>query len=98
MLVLSDRVLWAAIEYEEQAVAGKATEQSPECKPTPRAPGVISNHELYAIDEVKRRMRWTDSALRSARTMGLRLLTCGKRKYVTGREIIRFLESLSKDS
>ncbi|HEV2972372.1 MAG TPA: hypothetical protein VGY55_20530 [Pirellulales bacterium] len=49
--------------------------------------------EVYTLEEAKRRMRWTDSALRAAKRRGLRLLGCGKRRYVTGREIIRFLLS-----
>ena len=56
------------------------------------APGVISVHELYTLDEAKRRLRWTVSSLRAARRKGLRLLTCGKRKYVSGEEIRRYLE------
>jgi hypothetical protein len=59
-------------------------------------PGVISVWELYTLDEAKRRLQWTDSSLRSARRQGLKLLGCGKRKYVTGREIRRFLQSLNQ--
>lgn len=58
-------------------------------------PGVVSVWELYTLDEIKKRLRWTDSSLRAARRSGLKLLVCGKRKYVSGREILRFLgESL----
>ncbi|REJ92495.1 MAG: hypothetical protein DWQ35_12080 [Planctomycetota bacterium] len=56
-------------------------------------PGVISILETYTLDEARRRLRWTESSMRSARRRGLRLLQCGKRKYVTGREIVRFLEN-----
>ena len=56
-------------------------------------PGVISIHEIYTLDEARRRLRWTDSSMRAARRRGLKLLTCGKRKYLTGQEIQRFLES-----
>lgn len=55
--------------------------------------GVISTLELYTIEEAKRRLRWTESAFRAAKTRGLTLLVCGKRRYVTGREILRFLEA-----
>jgi hypothetical protein len=48
--------------------------------------------ELYTIEEAKARLRWSDSALRAAKRRGLRLLVCGKRRYVTGREILRFLQ------
>ena len=57
------------------------------------APGVISVLETYTLDEARRRLRWTESSMRAARRRGLRLLQCGKRKYVTGREIVRFLQS-----
>lgn len=59
-------------------------------------PGVISVHELYTLEEARRRLRWTESAMRAARRRGLRLLSCGKRKYVSGREIVRFLEELQE--
>ena len=57
------------------------------------APGVISLLEIYTIEEAKARLGWTDSALRAAKRRGLRLLACGKRRYVTGREIFRFLQN-----
>jgi hypothetical protein len=57
-------------------------------------PGVVSLCELYTLEEAKQRLRWTDSSLRSARRNGLKLITCGRRKYVTGEEIFRFLQSL----
>lgn len=57
--------------------------------------GVVSVFEIYAIDEAKRRLGWSDSALRNAKRRGLQLLTSGKRRYVTGNEILRFLQSNS---
>lgn len=51
--------------------------------------------EIYSLDEAKRRLRWSESALRAARRRGLKLLACGKRRYVTGQEILRFLEQLN---
>lgn len=60
--------------------------------------GVISTHEAYTLDEAKRRLQWTDSAVRSAKSKGLRLIKCGKRKYVSGKELLRFLESLNSDN
>ncbi len=56
-------------------------------------PGVISVHELYTLEEARKRLQWSESALRAARRRGLQLLSSGKRKYVTGKEILRFLES-----
>ena len=58
-------------------------------------PGVIAADELYTLEEAKRRLRWTASALRSAKRRGLRVLVCGKRHYITGKELIRFLEAIN---
>ena len=58
-----------------------------------RSPGVISVHEVYRIEEAKARLGWSDSALRAAKRRGLKVMTCGKRRYVTGKEILRFLEN-----
>jgi hypothetical protein len=55
--------------------------------------GVISLTEIYTLDEARRRLCWTASSLRAARRRGLKLLDSGKRKYVTGTEILRFLEN-----
>jgi len=55
--------------------------------------GFISVFELYTLDELKMRMGWTTSSLRSARRNGLRLLGFGKRRYARGRDVIRFLET-----
>jgi hypothetical protein len=59
------------------------------------APGVISIHEIYTLTEARHRLRWTESSLRAARRRGLQLLCCGKRRYIAGREILRFLEAQS---
>ena len=55
--------------------------------------GPISISEIYRLEDAKRRLGWSDSALRAAKRRGLRLLACGKRRYVTGTEVLRFLES-----
>lgn len=59
-------------------------------QPSP-GPGVISLFEIYRIDEAQRRLGWSASALRSAKRRGLVVLKSGKRSYLTGREIFRFL-------
>jgi hypothetical protein len=59
----------------------------------PGYPAVISIFELYGIEEAKRRLGWTTAACRAAKRRGLRVLVCGKRRYVTGREIFRFLQA-----
>ena len=67
------------------------------CRATPAAnigrSDPISLLEVYRIDDAKRRLGWSDSALRAAKRRGLRLLASGKRRYVTGKEILRFLQS-----
>lgn len=67
---------------------------------TPEAsvPGVISTQEIYALEDAKRRLRWTDSAYRKARRRGLNVLTSGKRVYIDGTEIRRFLQAESAAS
>jgi hypothetical protein len=60
---------------------------------SPGYPAVISVLEVYGIEEAKRRLGWTTAAFRAAKRRGLHLLICGKRRYITGREIVRFLES-----
>ena len=60
------------------------------------SPGVIAVGELYRLDEARNRLGWSESALRAAKRRGLRLLVCGKRRYVTGDEILRFLESIQQ--
>ena len=55
--------------------------------------GVIGLTEIYTVEEAKRRLGWSDSALRAAKRRGLQLLRSGKRRYLTGREILRFLEA-----
>lgn len=61
---------------------------------TVATPGVISVHEIYTLDEARRRLRWTESSMRAARREGLRPFSCGKRKYLSGKELLRFFESL----
>jgi hypothetical protein len=55
------------------------------------AEGTISVTEVYTLKEVRRRLGWTDSSLRSAKRHGLQLLSCGKRKYVAGQDVLDFL-------
>jgi hypothetical protein len=57
------------------------------------ARGVLSLYEFYRLDEAKMRLGWTQAAYRAARRRGLRVLTSGKRTFLTGEEILRFLVS-----
>jgi hypothetical protein len=56
-------------------------------------PGVISVGDVYTLQEACARLGWSESALRSAKRRGLSPLSCGKRKYLSGQEIVRFLEA-----
>lgn len=55
-------------------------------------PGVLALDEFYTIKEAQSRLGWSDAALRAAKRRGLKLLRSGKRRYVTGQEILRFLQ------
>ena len=60
-----------------------------------KSPGVISLTEIYTLDEAKRRLGWSDAALRAAKRRGLVVLASGKRRYITGLAILEFLQSQS---
>jgi len=53
--------------------------------------GVLALNEFYTIKEAQSRLGWSDAALRAAKRRGLKLLRSGKRRYITGQEILRFL-------
>jgi hypothetical protein len=65
---------------------------------THRVSGSVSILEAYRLEEAKARLGWSDSALRAAKRRGLKLIACGRRRYVTGKEIVRFLESLQSET
>jgi len=62
---------------------------------SPLAPAIISTLEIYGLEEAKHRLGWTNAAYRAAKRRGLRVLACGKRRYLSGREILRFLEAIN---
>jgi len=66
--------------------------RAPRLAASPKAPGVIRADELYTLEELQQRLQAGEWALRMARRGGLRMLKLGKRKYVKGSEVIRFLE------
>lgn len=66
---------------------------TPENRPSPNP---IRTGELYCLADAKARLGWSDSAFRSAKSQGLKLLACGKRRYITGDEVLRFLESIQE--
>lgn len=55
------------------------------------APGAILSDALYTLDEAASRLGWGGHAFRAARQRGLRIHRCGKRGYVTGKELIEFI-------
>mgnify|MGYP000918073540 CR=1 FL=1 len=57
--------------------------------------GVISLLEIYRLEEAKARLGWSDAAFREAKRRGLKVMVCGRRSYLSGREIARFLAKLS---
>ena len=59
------------------------------------AEGVIRRDELYTIERVKRLLGLTDSAMRSLRIEGLPVIRFGKRAFVSGCQMIDFLEGLN---
>ena len=61
------------------------------------APGYVRADELYTLDELRARLKLGDSAMRQARRAGLRLLTVGRRRYVSGRQLIEWMESHGKE-
>ena len=72
---------------------GEGGARKRQSQPGAEVPGVISIHEVYTLAEAKRRLGFTEAALRAAKRRGLVLLPCGKRKFVAGAEIIRFLQA-----
>lgn len=58
-------------------------------------PGVVSPGELYHLDELLARMRWSKHAWRTARRNGLRVLHAGGRAYVLGSDLIEYLSHLN---
>ena len=58
------------------------------------AEGVISEGELYTLEQAKKRLNLTDSAMRSLRVAGLPVVRFGKRAFVLGKHVIEFFERL----
>lgn len=59
--------------------------------------GSVTPDELLSLDEFKRRFRLGDAALRTMRRKGLKLKQVGRSKFVSGREFIRYVDSVGKD-
>lgn len=59
--------------------------------PAQYIPGAIVGDALYRLDEAAARMGWGGHALRAARRRGLKVHRCGKRGYVSGRDLLLFV-------
>jgi len=55
----------------------------------------IDPSKLYRSDELAARMGWRPSGWRAARRAGLRALRYGKRWFVKGADLIKFVEEHS---
>lgn len=56
------------------------------------SPGVICPDKLYAMSAAKALTGWGDSAVRSARRAGLRILYLHSRTFVRGVDLIQYIE------
>jgi hypothetical protein len=50
------------------------------------------------LDEAAARLGWGGHALRAARRRGLKIHRCGKRGYVTGRDLLSFVTKGDPDA
>lgn len=62
--------------------------------PKVRAPGEVLAGAVYTKEEVCRRMKWAQAAWGGALRKGLRARKLGRIYYVSGAEVLRFIESL----
>ena len=56
-----------------------------------RAPSTVSVHEVYALDEFKRRTGLDKAAIRQARRKGLKVVKVGRRSFVIGQDFATYL-------
>jgi hypothetical protein len=57
------------------------------------APGVIDAQSLYTVEEARRRLRLGEWAWRQMRRDGLVVLRVAGRAFVTGQQLISYIES-----
>ena len=53
----------------------------------------IDPNRLYPLSDLKARLRWSDSAFRSAVHRGLVVIRDGKRAFVSGQAVVDWLEA-----
>jgi hypothetical protein len=66
--------------------------------PAPFIPGAILADALYRLDEAAARLGWGGHALRAARRRGLKIHRCGRRGYVSGRDLLAFITKGDPDA
>lgn len=59
--------------------------------------GVINSYELYTIQQFKKQLGISNTAFRTMRQEGLKVIRLGKRAYLSGRLAMEFLEGLAKE-
>lgn len=59
--------------------------------------GVLNAHEVYTIRQFKARLCISEKAFRTLRLAGLPVIRIGNRGYLSGRQVIEFLEGLLTD-
>ena len=70
----------------------------PSDRPPLSVPGTIITDALYRLDEAAARLGWGGHALRAARRRILKIHRCGKRGYVTGRDLLSFVTKGDPDA
>jgi hypothetical protein len=65
---------------------------------TTEPPGLASTSDIYTLEEVKRRLKLGDWALRQARRAGLKTHRIGRRTYIKGADLLAFLDRQAKPS
>ena len=65
-------------------------------KPT-TAPGVIEPQNIYTLREFQARSGLGETALRTARRAGLRVVRFKNRSYVRGQDFLEFLDKVAQD-
>ena len=59
------------------------------------SPGFVEPGVIYRADEFKRRVGWSEHAMRTARRGGLRVIRTGGRAYVKGDDAIAYFDKVA---
>ena len=62
----------------------------------PEVPGSLLCDAVYTVEELKLRLKWSDSTLEAAHCRGLRIYHLGGNGYVYGRDVLDFLRTMPK--